>query len=68
MKKHQEELAEKLSRERRKGADEDSTAEGPSTSKPSSKDLIAYPDPSAYPPEAHRNKVHTCKHILQIPN
>ena len=57
MKKHQEELAEKLSRERRKGAEEDSSEAGPSTSKSSSKDLIAYSDPSAYPSAAHRNKV-----------
>eukprot|EP00026_Physarum_polycephalum_P000558 Phypoly_transcript_00559.p1 GENE.Phypoly_transcript_00559~~Phypoly_transcript_00559.p1 ORF type:complete len:1075 (-),score=176.29 Phypoly_transcript_00559:1265-4462(-) len=57
IKKHQEELAEKLARDRRKGADEDSTSAGPSTVKPSSKDIVAYPDTSAYPHEAHRNKI-----------
>jgi hypothetical protein len=61
IKKHQEELAEKLARDRRKGADEDSTSAGPSTAKPYSKDIVAYPDTSVYPSEAHRNKVKDAK-------
>lgn len=60
MKQHQAELAEKLARERRKGLDEESTSSTTEqTGSSSSGDLVAYSDPSKYPAEVHRNKVHT---------
>lgn len=54
MKKHQEELAEKI-RERRTGLEEETGPVAPTYS--SKEDLVAYSDPSKFPPEVHRNKV-----------